>query len=345
MGGFRLPGPLCSALNALDVDPGTMCRSTSAKPGPVDPESRPHHARPKSRPGASLDHEPRVIPDDKIEAVLAPEGSRLFIGGIWGHVERGQRWKASDGDRFVLSAASTDVIYYRSGRFYYQTSTGFIGEVTTYPFVEAGRRSAWLVTVAEVEFKLILGIVAGSSGVGFAIVVGSEIALFLVEHSADFAVWRRQLDAVLRARAMLRGNAPLLYEKLFDAALGRVIRDVKTQIPDAITPEVVAFLVGVILGGLGKKASRGALTALNVIALVMQSLVTRFVVSVVPGAVVLTKKQYEELARDIVEQLRAEGIDLSQADAERILEEVRRKPEVVRAAFEVLRTAFDVPQK
>jgi hypothetical protein len=35
MSGFRLPGPLCRVLGALEIDSGTMCRSASPIPGPV----------------------------------------------------------------------------------------------------------------------------------------------------------------------------------------------------------------------------------------------------------------------------------------------------------------------
>lgn len=35
MGGFRLPGPVCRVLGALEIDTGTLCRGTSPLPGPV----------------------------------------------------------------------------------------------------------------------------------------------------------------------------------------------------------------------------------------------------------------------------------------------------------------------
>lgn len=35
MADFRLPGPLCRILGALDIDVGTMCRAASPPPGPV----------------------------------------------------------------------------------------------------------------------------------------------------------------------------------------------------------------------------------------------------------------------------------------------------------------------
>ena len=35
MSTFRLPGPLCRVLGALDIDAGTLCRSSSPPPGPV----------------------------------------------------------------------------------------------------------------------------------------------------------------------------------------------------------------------------------------------------------------------------------------------------------------------
>jgi hypothetical protein len=35
VGAFRLPGPVCQFLGALDIDTGTMCLATAPSPGPV----------------------------------------------------------------------------------------------------------------------------------------------------------------------------------------------------------------------------------------------------------------------------------------------------------------------
>ena len=62
----------------------------------------------------------------------------LYIGGIWGTVQSGQTWIASDGKRFVWSADGLQVVYSVNGKFFAQGSQGFINEVRTHPFI-AGR--------------------------------------------------------------------------------------------------------------------------------------------------------------------------------------------------------------
>jgi len=284
--------------------------------------------------------DPVLIAPEEVEELLAPGNTKLDIGGIWGEVRRGTIWHASDGDRFVLSATSTDVIYYRHGSFYFQNAAGFIGEIVTTPFHEAGVRALPFVKVVEVEMRLILGIVAGASGVGFALVVGTEIGEFLLVHGKDFGRWNEQVEAVLRARAILKSKAPTLYDKLFGAVLHQAWKDMKHEIPEAITPEVVAFMVGVIMGHLGKHATKGPLSALLVIWTVVEALAMRFLVSVVPGAVQLTAREYEQMAREIADKIKNSGITLVPEDVRRMIDEVRQHPEEVRSAYRTLEKVF-----
>ena len=93
--------------------------------------------------------DPVALAPGDVADVLAPAGAGLRIGGIWGDVTRGSVWLADDGNRVILSATSTDVVFYRDGGFYLQSAAGFIQEVTVFPFVDAARRAAPLVRIAE----------------------------------------------------------------------------------------------------------------------------------------------------------------------------------------------------
>ena len=46
---------------------------------------------------------------------------------------------------------------------------------------------------------------------------------------------------------------PNLSEKFFNSVLKKVYQDVKSEIPDAVTSDAVAFGVGVVLGSVGKQ--------------------------------------------------------------------------------------------
>lgn len=269
----------------------------------------------------------------------------LYVGGLFGQVRSGQTWTLADGPRFVWSADPTTVVYSQSGKYYMQSGAGFANDVRTAAFAIAGQRSMFMATIAEAEMKLLMGIVAGASGLGFAAVIGTEVLAFVVENRENFSKWNRQLDAVLKARAFLKLHTPVLYEKVFNAVLHQVYKDVKSKVPESITPEIVAFGVGVVIGSVGKKAAAGRFSLLAVVFVIVEQLAIRFTLGVVPGALQLTAHDYQKMAQEIIAKAREAGVILKDVDAEHILEEVRRHPQEVKQAFETLRSAFEAHVK
>jgi hypothetical protein len=85
----------------------------------------------------------------------------------------------SDGHRLVWSADSMMVIYSLKGKFYGQSARGFAlaaSPMKSEPLQSSKvRRAQLMAKVAEVEMTFLMGIVAGSSGVGFAMVIGVEV--------------------------------------------------------------------------------------------------------------------------------------------------------------------------
>jgi hypothetical protein len=277
------------------------------------------------------------------ETALGRIDSRTFlhVGGIWGELKGGQTVNASDGPRFIWSADSLTVIYYQRGKFYVQSPKGFIGEVRTAPAVEAGRRSQFMARLAEIEMKLLFGILAGSSGAGFALVIGTEVAEFVVDNREDFEKWQRQLGAVLKARGYLKRFAPTLYDKVFDAVLHHLYRNVKSEIPDAITPEIIAFGVGVILGSVGKKMAQGKFSVLALVFVVLEQFFVRFSLSVVPGAFKLSANEYNRLAAEIIKKMQEAGVTIHEMDVRKIVEEVRLHPAEIKQGFQMLKEVFE----
>ncbi len=284
---------------------------------------------------------PVLMPHPEAIVQRLNTGTVLNIGGIWGLVNAGQTWIASDGRRFVLSADSMTVFYIQEGKLYGQSAQGFINEVRTYPAAAAGRSAQPWVQIAQVEVKLICGIVAGASGVGFAIVIGTEVAEFLVDNRENFAKWHRQLSAILKARELLKKDCPVLYDKVFNAVLHKVYKDVRGHIPDAVTPEVVSFGVGVVVGSVGKKLAQGKFSLFVVIFAIVEQLVVRFAVSLVPGAIKITEQEYRKLAEQIISQLKTAGVMIHDGEARKIIEEVRHNPAKVKQAFDLMRDDFE----
>jgi hypothetical protein len=277
------------------------------------------------------------------QPILAHVNTRttLYIGGIWGEVRSGQTWTVADGRRFVWSADSMTVIYSQNGKFYAQSAVGFANEVRVAPLAIAGRQSMFMATVAEAEMKLLMGVVAGASGIGFAAVIGTEVLGFVAANRENFSKWNQQLHAVLKARAFLKTHTPVLYDKVFNAVLHQIYKDVKGKLPEAVTPETVAFGIGVVIGSVGKKAAAGKFSLLAIIFVVLEQLVIRFSLNVAPEAVKLSAEDYKKMADEIVTRMREAGINLMDSDAKTILEEVRRHPKEVKEAFEILRSAFE----
>jgi len=288
---------------------------------------------------------PTLIPHPAYILQRLNTGTSLYLGGIWGQVKSGQTWLASDGTRFVFSADSMSVVYALKGKVYVQDSLGFANEVRTYPLVAAGRSAKPWIEIAQVEVKLMCGIVAGASGVGFAVVIGTEIGEFAFENRDNFRKWQRQLSAVLKARAILKQHAPMLYDKVFNAVLHQIYKDVKGHLPDGVTPEIVAFGVGVVVGSVGKKLAQGKFSLLAVIFVIVEQLAIRFSLGVIPGAIKITEDEYRKMADQILSQLRTAGVTIHDADIRKIVEEVRHHPAEIKKAFEEMKGEFEQAKK
>jgi hypothetical protein len=61
-----------------------------------------------------MNHSPVELSAERVKTLNLSQG-RLFLGGIWGTVERGKTWLATDGKRSVISADSMTVIYVLTG--------------------------------------------------------------------------------------------------------------------------------------------------------------------------------------------------------------------------------------
>ena len=283
---------------------------------------------------------PVPIPHPEVIIPNLSTETTVFIGGMFGFAKSGQTWIASDGKRFIWSADGLQVIYSQDGKFFAQSPRGFRNEVVTYPFVAAGRSAAPWVVVAQTEMKLLMGIVAGASGVGFAIVIGVEITEFIAENHEDFAKWENQAEVCWKARAILKAHCPVLYDKVFNAVLKQIFKDVWSNLPDSVTPQVVFFGIGVVIGSVGKKIASGKFTWGAVIFVVVEQLFIRLFTGVVPKAIQITETEYRKMADEIMKQLQTAGVMLQDADMRKIVQEVQAHPEEVKRAFDLMKDVF-----
>ena len=300
-----------------------------------------------------MNHDPVELSAERVKTLNPSSQSKLFLGGIWGSVERGQTWLATDGKRSVISADSTSVSYVltsathpaRNNKFFIQSSVGFRGEVTTYSFVEAGRRAAPMARLAELEMQIMIGIFAVSSGVGLAAVVGTDLVDFCLKNHANFGKWSKALGACVALREVLKRHAPTLWDKLIEAALvatGAAVGESLRNIPDAAVndPKLMGRFLGALIGKLGKQAISSRLSALSVIWVLLSTVATKSL-GAVPAALRLSLDERAKTAEAIIAELRRSGVMLTADDARRIVDEVAAKPQEIRASLEQLKSAFE----
>jgi len=282
---------------------------------------------------------PILIPHPELLMPFSFSGE-MQIGGIWGSVKAGETWMSMEGERFIWYVDGMQVVYSIGAKFFTQSASGFKGDIRTYPLVAAGVSARPWVVVAETEMKLLMGIVAGASGAGFLLVVGLEVAEFVTENLDDFHKWENQLETALKVRAMLKNKAPVLYDKVFSAVLKQVWKDVKSNLPDAITPQIVFFGIGVIIGAGGKAVAAGKFSILGVLVVVVEQLAIRFTLGVAPGAIKITADDYKKVSKEIIDQVGAAGVALRDGDVQKITEEVRQNPQLIKDALKLLQDSF-----
>jgi hypothetical protein len=300
-----------------------------------------------------MNHQPVLITPDKLRTLSPSTQTKLYLGGIWGSVESGQTWLATDGRRTVISANSVNVLYLLTGSkkpggnvIYAQSAEGFRGEVTTYPLIEGARRAEKIARIAEFETHVLMGAFSVSSGGALALVMGLDALDFCVKNQANFSKWGRMLTAVLATRTVLKRHAPTLYDKLIEAtliAVGTTAVDSLRNLPEAAAkdPKIVARLVGTILGKLGQKVLTERAGALKTIfAAVLLPLATK-ALGAIPGAVQITLDDRTQAASSIITALERSDVTLSAEDARKIVDEMAAKPNELRGSLEELRRAFE----
>ncbi len=281
----------------------------------------------------------RIDPQTAMQLTFNPRQS-VQIGGIWGTIRPGQNYQATDGLRQVVDVGGYLIFYYQNNALWGQQTQSFIDEIRTYPLIRGAQRAVGMAKLAEFQVNMLLGIVAGSSGIGMLAVVGVDIFKFLVMNKDNFNKWLIQMQAFLKVRERLKAKAPILYEKIFEMFLKQLWIATKKNIPAATTqPHVVGKLIGIMLGKFGKAAVRSRLTILGTIWIILSNVTSKIITST-PSAIRITSGAYKQLAIDLLSQLRKIGITISEREAQQIFQEIAKHPNEIRDIFRELQAAF-----
>ncbi len=284
----------------------------------------------------------RITPQMAAQLVFNPSMS-AHAGGIWGTIRPGQNYMASDGIRQVVHADNSQIFYFVKGELWGQEAQSFISEIRTYPAIRGAQGAVGMAMLAEFQVNLLLGIVASSTGVGAAIVIGTDVFKFLITNKENFGKWHRMIKAVLKARDTLKTKAPILYERVFDAFLRQLWTASTSGMPAAMSkPDTAGKLTGAMVGKFGTKVLQARFSVLGAVWIILSTVASKVATSV-PSAISVSVGEYKKLAEDLIRQLQAIGVSLSQKDAEQIFREIAKNPGEIARVFAELKAAFAAP--
>ncbi len=314
-----------------------------------------------------------VSPDEAKRLVKPNSMYNQKTGPLYqtGIVRAGELVAGFDGTRAVLAISSRETIFMlldkdgpgseladmnpmrgRVGTVYRQSTEAFLDERNGMFFHGLAKRLQPVKALIELEMGIILAVVSGTSMPGFIVVTGVSGLQFIAENREKFPKWASAVSTVLSVRKTLKTYAPTLYDKMIDglfegakraaaSAVGYAGPDVVSNVPDAMAkdPMTTGKLIGALIAGLGKAGVAKRLTLFGVVFTILKTLATKAVMAV-PGAIGITAQEKIKAAKDIVAQLQAAGVLITEEEARQIVEEVQRNAHKVKPALEDLARAF-----
>jgi len=287
---------------------------------------------------------------------------------IWANtpIKPGVTFLTSQGSRLVLEARQNRIIYLlvrsnTSGqnKVFKQSANGFINDVVMFPFEDAGRKLQTVKTLAEYEVQILIGVLSTTGWTAFAIVMGVDVFQFFINNKNSLPRWPGMLQALLRTNNDLKLYAPTLRSKLIQSTLLVALEgsefsvsgkgEVGGKLTEAAIndPKIAGRGMGIIAGKLGPNILNGRLSVLSAVWAVLLTVVTKAAASI-PGAIGLAKTEVGALGiadkvaftNELLNLVKRADIKLSQADAEKIIEEVARHPREIKSSLAQLAEAF-----
>ncbi len=346
------------------VGPNTMAKLKAANIdyGPALPQN----FDPKQPPsgdaaveGAGAGFAPTTSPEESTESPGSPNAPRQLTrndikdlnfkspyyweAGAFGTAKAGNIFLGFDGRRLIYEVLEGAVVYLvvngkpdKVGKFFAQTKKGFINDVENYPISSGAKAAGGMKTLAEFEAAVLMGMACTINWTGFIVITGVDLLRFAVTHGPQFNNYKRAFEAVMKAQTVLKTHAPTLYEKL----VKKILVSVGSNIPSSAVndPEIIGKMIGTMIVKFGKAGTASRLGALGYVFTMLWDLAVAAVKSV-PGAGV---KSAEQIAEEIVIEMRKEGLNISPADAKQIVAEIQRNPRAVEQALNQLNQAFSV---
>ena len=333
--------PDINLINAGETLYHMPSRDTSSIPTPVDPDPL------DPKPGQAVE-----FPRQKLNGLrFSPSVTVPILG--YGFIKAGQSWLAHDGRRTILNidTGSATVLFLLEKpagadnyKIFIQNVEAFKLDVRNWLVDELGQRLQPLKQIIEAEVALVLGMVSCLNFPAFMIITGVSTLEWVINNREWLGKVNDAIYVTCEVHSFMSANAPTLYKKiieglfhgLWDAAPGII-----GNIPAAIANDhkLVGSGTGVILG---KIAFSGATSRIAVAKLIFSLLFTIVMkaVQAAPGAIVITAQEKAQYAEEIVANLRGQGVTISEAEANAIIDEVLANPDALREKLESLHRAF-----
>ncbi|MGD9588102.1 MAG: hypothetical protein AB7Q37_06565 [Pyrinomonadaceae bacterium] len=272
----------------------------------------------------------------------------------YGYIKAGQAWLAYDGRRTIISintaVAAVIFLLEKPGspehlKLFVQPVEAFKVDVRNWLVDELGQRLEPLKQFVDLEVAFVLGLVSCINFPAFIIISGVGMFEWVVNNRVWLSKVYDAIKITCKVRRFMLDNAPMLYEKIINAMLHSLwdqVPNVAGNVPEAIAndPKGIASAVGVLLG---KLTFSGAKSKFAVLFLVFSMLFTIAwqAVKKVPGAIVLTAEEKARYAVDLINNLRSQGVTISESEANTIIDEVLANPVQLQIHLAELKRAFE----
>ncbi|MEE4377166.1 MAG: hypothetical protein V2J55_06575 [Candidatus Competibacteraceae bacterium] len=268
----------------------------------------------------------------------------------------GEVYRASDGRRLVVGGLNVvsavayiplDPTNPNVGKVVLQNNSQFRSDLSSYFYGDLAKRMAPLKKLVELEVALMLGIASAVSGPAGMMIMGVSFLEMIVNNRTYFDHLIKALRVCASSMPYIAQNAPTLAEKLSIGVGLNVLKQlvgvgtgIAKNTPQGIAnnPKAAATATGQLIGyctfvadqqnpELDKRWSGGNYRLSRMA--VAKYLVTRaltIIAKSIPGAIGLTMEEKALEAAELVRNLRAQGVPISDPEAARIVDEISENP-------------------
>jgi|GEM_PF-5060674 len=301
----------------------------------------------------SMPTDPKVFSPENLCGMRHDYFAKIWFAAYGQYLVAGQSWLAADGRRTIISinTGAAAIIYLLEnpanrfhGKLIIQNGEDFMRDVRNWMSEHLGQRLQPLKQVVEFEVALILGLVSCANSPMLGLVTGVSCLEWVVNNRSWLVKVNEAIRITYKVRGLLIQHCPVLYEKLLNGFYHSLIRTVPNiigNVPEAIIndPKACGSATGVIIGKLTMLVLNRRFAINEMINIILDTIAVKAVMAL-PGAVVLTFAEKENYAREIVNQIRQGGGNITDAEAKVIIDEILANPQLVKDSINQLNQAF-----